>query len=538
MRLIQSRLQRHLAAEAGFSMVLVLMVMIATGMFVVGGFAAANGDLPISRDSQDRKAAYAAAESGVQFYQFHLNADNDYWLKCDDVPAPNATELNPVNQIWNGQGADPRRWRNVAGSDAQYTIELVPATGKTECVNNQAESMVDPGNGTFRIRVTGRPGPTSKLRRTLNATFRRSGFLDYLYFTHWETQDPMAYATAQQRTDADKNCKKSRSKRPSSCVEIQFPSHDNLHGPLHTNDDSVMVCGTPTFGRNAGDKLEVAGTADSDGWVQNGGCSGQPTLSGPFRIGAPTLTMPPTNNSLNAVAQSGGLLLRGKSTIQFLSTGGMKVWNANAGLTGQVRPLPANGVIYNDTLGTVDCTGSPLTATYNEGAGCAKLYVSGQYTGDLTLASADDIIIKPNATPPANSWELPDANLTRNGDYVLGLIAENYVRVYHKVDPDDCNKNLEAMKDATIEAAILSVKHSFIVDNYRCGQILETLTVKGAIGQWYRGPVGLTGSRGYQKDYWYDDRLRYRTPPYFLNPVEVQWNVMRINEQIPAVGVK
>ena len=82
----------------------------------------------------------------------------------------------------------------------------------------------------------------------------------------------------------------------------------------------------------------------------------------------------------------------------------MKVYERrSAGFTGQVRPLPAERASSTyDTLGTVDCTGSPLTATYNEVAGCAKLYVSGQYTGDLTLASADDIIIKPSA-PPANS---------------------------------------------------------------------------------------------------------------------------------------
>jgi len=536
MRLITSRLQRRLAADEGFSMILVVMVMIATGMFVAAGFAAANGDLPISRDSQDRKSAYAAAESGVNFYQFHLNADNDYWLKCDDAPRPNATEANPVSQPWDGVGARP--WRNVAGSDAQYVIELIPAAGRTACENDSAESMIDPTNGTFRIRVTGRPNAASTLRRTLNATFRRTGFLDYLYFTHWETQDPAAYTTQTLRDAANLNCNKTRSQRPSSCVEIQFPSTDSLNGPLHTNDDSVMACGTPTFGRNPGDKLEVAGTTDDDGWVQNAGCSGTPILSGPFRLGAETLTMPPDNQSLKAVAASGGLLLFGKSTIEFQAGGGMKVWNAQAGFNGEVRPLPANGVIYNDKLSSCTNTTSPLQATYGETEGCAKTYVSGQYTGNLTVASADDIIVKPNAAPVPDpeAWSLPDAGLTRNGDYVLGLVAANYVRVYHKVSSSDCDRNEAAMKNVTIEAAILSVKHSFIVDRHNCGERLGTLNVKGAIGQYYRGPVGQSGTtpNGYSKNYNYDDRLRYRTPPYFLNPVEVKWKTMRINEQLPA----
>ncbi len=91
--------------------------------------------------------------------------------------------------------------------------------------------------------------------------------------------------------------------------------------------------------------------------------------------------------------------------------------------------------------------------------------------------------------------------------------------------------------DVTVEAAILSLQHSFIVDNYDCGK-LDTLTVKGAIVQKYRGPVG-TGSgasvsTGFAKDYWYDDRFRYRSPPYFLTPVAAAWDVVRSHEQLPA----
>lgn len=541
MRLIMSRLKGRLAADEGFSMVLVVMVMIATGMFVAAGFAAANGDLPISRDSQDRKAAYAAAESGINFYQFHLNADNDYWLRCDNVPAPNATEKNPVNKFknWNGVGTDPRRWRKVAGSDAEYTIELLPAAGKSECVEGDASSMQDPVTQTFRIRVTGRPHPKSKLRRTINATFKRKGFLDFLYFTHRETRDPAAYPSSGTRDDdwAAANCTVSRTKRHNDCVEIQFPSNDELKGPLHSNDDSIYVCGTPTFGRNAGDKLSVSGKV-APGWKQNPegtGCTGSPNLNGPFAVGVAEMTMPPTNSTLKAVAQSGGILYTGTTIIEFQSTGGMKVTNAALGWTRKQVALPANGVIYVQKGTGCTTTVPPTQANYSEAAGCAKLYVSGEYTGDLTLVSADDIIVKPNVA--ATGTALPDAMLKPNGDYVMGLIAENYVRVYHRTNPSDCSKNVEAMNIATIHAAILSLQHSFIVDNYGCGQPLGDLNVKGAIAQRYRGPVGTgnatTNSTGYLKNYEYDDRLRYRTPPFFLDPVKVTWKVLKTNEQVP-----
>ena len=121
MRLIP-RLRTRLGTEHGFSMIIVMGVMAASTLFVAAAFAAANGDLPLTRDSQDRKQSYAAAEAGVNLYQYHLNQDPDYWTKCTNVPAPNGTENQPVNQAWNGTGTDPRRWRNVAGVPTQYTI--------------------------------------------------------------------------------------------------------------------------------------------------------------------------------------------------------------------------------------------------------------------------------------------------------------------------------------------------------------------------------------------------------------------------------
>ena len=77
-----------------------------------------------------------------------------------------------------------------------------------------------------------------------------------------------------------------------------------------------------------------------------------------------------------------------------------------------------------------------------------------------------------------------------------------------------------------------------MVDNYQCGSPLGTLTVTGAIAQKFRGPVGTfsgaSRNSGYAKNYWYDDRLRYRSPPYFLDPVTAAWRVVRNNEQVRA----
>ena len=200
MRLIPRLLPRSLASERGFSMIIVMGVMAASSLFVAAAFAAANGDLPLTRDSQDRKQAYAAAEAGINLYQFHLNQDPDYWTRCTSVPAPNGTENQPVNQVWDGvtPAGDPRRWRNVAGRPTQYTLELLPAPGKAACALGDISSMLNPATGTFRIRSTGRPRNGSDLKRSVVASFRRRSFLDFLYFTDYETTDPINYATTYQ----------------------------------------------------------------------------------------------------------------------------------------------------------------------------------------------------------------------------------------------------------------------------------------------------------------------------------------------------
>ncbi|MFQ5575075.1 MAG: hypothetical protein ACE5E0_05575, partial [Terriglobia bacterium] len=55
------------------------------------------------------------------------------------------------------------------------------------------------------------------------------------------------------------------------------------------------------------------------------------------------------------------------------------------------------------------------------------------------------------------------------------------------------------------------------------------LTVRGAIIQKFRGPVGTFNPRtmrrlsGYSKDYWYDERMKNHQPPYFLEPVNASF---------------
>jgi hypothetical protein len=119
----------------------------------------------------------------------------------------------------------------------------------------------------------------------------------------------------------------------------------------------------------------------------------------------------------------------------------------------------------------------------------------------------------------------------------LGLIAEQFLYVWHPVrrtGPSSGEDLPGTTSNMRISAALLSVNHSVMVQNHDMGSDLGTLTVTGAITQKYRGVVGTSGPTGYAKNYVYDQRLAYDSPPKFLSPLVSSFNAVRIAESKPA----
>jgi hypothetical protein len=436
-----------------------------------------------------------------------------------------------------------RRWRTVAGtSDAKFSIELLPANGAANCLVSDAghptqadDTMIDKGSGTFRIRST---GMSRGVKRSIVTTFRRSSFLDFIYFTDYEALDPITFEDDDDRDRAE-DCVAYRNLRDQSSwcktnMSITFPDWDRVNGPLHTNDD-LLTCDNPVFGRDDSDHpkgtdvIEIGGN-NSPGWQAKSGCGGPPKFNGTVRQPAAHLDIPPSNDRLKDAALP-GYLYYGQTSITLKDTT-MDVQTHKAdgtNVTYNNLAMPSNGVVFVEKYGT--CTiDSPVRLDYDDAAGCAILSVRGSYAKSMTLGSRDDILIDEDITQKTGS------------DTVLGLIAQRFVRVKHDVS-GSCGGNLPSsnypLTNVRIDAAILALNDSFIVDNWQCGNPLGTLTVNGAIAQKFRGPVGTfnsDGSResGYAKNYNYDDRLRYRSPPYFLEPVKASWRVVRNNEQVPA----
>ena len=512
-----------------------MMGAIALVTSLVGvSLAATTRDVHQTRRDLDDKRAYAAAQAGIADYSFHLNNDNGYWARCTSVPNPNA-----VNQ----QGSTTRRRLVPGTTDATYAIELLPATGQSSCnTSNPVGSMLEqsgPNTGSFRIRSTGFVDPAGT-KASIVATFKRASLLDYIYFTQLETSDPVTYGYANPSaalTGAYSQCTKfireGRYSQPipnsggNYCDEIHFISGDQVKGPLHTND-ALMVCGSPTFGRTAADVIEVS--APPPGWTAECGGS-NPNFVGPFVTTAPVLTPPPTNGKLKTIA--GPTHTRACQTSITLNGTNMTV-QVGTGSPASI-PFPSSGVFYvangNSSCSSSACSTSysPFTASYPSHSQCGNVRVSGSYSGQLTIAAENDIIVT--------------EDIVRSGNGLLGLVANNFVRVYHPYPTQTSRNNCGSgsgsgsLGNVRVDAAILAIQHSFIVDHYNCGNELGTLTVNGAISQKFRGAVGTHSGggaeTGYSKNYNYDDRLRYQEPPNFLDPVQSAWHIQRETLDFP-----
>jgi hypothetical protein len=202
--------------------------------------------------------------------------------------------------------------------------------------------------------------------------------------------------------------------------------------------------------------------------------------------------------------------------------------------------FPPSGVVY--VSGGCAQRYSPFGPKpgYTEDSECGNVYVHGEYSTSLTIASQNDVVINGNITTPHDAEGVPTSTA------ILGLVANNFVRVYHPLEgtrePEytRCGnaKNLEKGKEAdlnkpVIYAAVLALKHSFIVDNFDCGSpSLGSLDFYGAIASLFSN--GMTGVfqngnliNGYGYAAEYDDRLQAEEPPHFLNPIQAAWYVRR-----------
>ena len=272
---------------------------------------------------------------------------------------------------------------------------------------------------------------------------------------------------------------------------VWFWTQDYLNGPTQTNGH-FNIYGNPVF---AG---EVRSADDYITYYNNGHAINSSAISNaPYDIpnfqqgmtfGVDQFNMPTQALNLRAASSSGGLRLLGDTTIVLNSNGTMTVTNSDKHWTNHNMALPANGALFVDSK---NGTGGNLT-------------LSGTLKGSLTVGA------KLNVNIPSDITYSNDPRLHPASTDVLGIIAEGNV-----VISSSASNNLE------VDASIMALNTSFMLQNWDQGSPKGTLTVYGGIIQDQRGPVGTfngsTGQKltGYSKNYSYDQRLLDTPPPFF-----------------------
>ena len=499
---------RRFASEDGFTMLIAIEVLAVTLLLSMAMFAAVQGDSRLNQNTLDSQRAYDAASAGANAYLYQLNQNPNYWATCsNDVQAE-----TPVPGSNTGE---------------QYSYTYVPANGATSCTGTPpTASMVDNSTASLRMEFTGYSG-TPQVSRTIVASFRKASPLDFLWYTVYEALDKSISGYSGCGVFL-------RNGRSSNC-NINWVTGDVINGPMYTQDQ-FLVDGSPTFGRNANDKIESAapGTSPADicannasGTIQEDDC-GSAVFNGTAVPNAPTISPPSNNTELLSDAQAYGMTYTGVTTITLNGTSATVV-NCPSSCTTTTVNLTQYPVIY--VSNGANCTPyaySPFNVTYSTSGCTGDVYVSGNYTTPLTIGAANNIIVDGNITTSSSGPS------TLTGNAVLGLIANAFIRVMHGVtypdgtcDGNSNNVSSQTFSNMTIDAAMLAIQHSFIVDNFSCGASLGSLTVNGAIAQYFRGAVGTTASTGYLKNYTYDDRLAVLSPPYLFDISTADWQLSR-----------
>ena len=510
------------SGEHGFTMVVALGVLMVTSLLLTAVFYALQGEIHLGTDDLAAKRAYAAATAGINAYLYNLNQNPNYWGTCsNDIQSTAVT----VPSSTDGES---------------YTFQPIYANGNTSCTSNVISSLVDNSTGTIRLVFNGSAGAHPVVTRSIVVSFRMNSPLDFLWYTNYEALD----STISGFSDCNVYY---RTPRSDTNCNIYWVSGDVINGPMYTNDQYLIQSGqSPTFGRDPSDKIESSEPLSGNNNICSGGSCGTANIKGTPVPDAPTVSTPSDNSELLADAQNYGNVYNGTTSITLNGTSATvqtcTTSAASSCSTASTVDLTSKPIIYvNNATGCTPAAYTPFGAGYNKNStnfyGCAgDVYVSGNYTTPVTIAAANNIIVDGNITTTT------DGNGNPTGTSTLGLVANQFVRVMHGITGTNSglgncsasNNPTYTLTNPVIDAAILALDHSFIVDNFNCGSSPGTgsnkgsLTVDGAIAQDFRGAVGTgTATTGYLKNYSYDDRLANILPPYLFDISNSGWHISR-----------
>jgi hypothetical protein len=554
--------------DDGFALIAVIGGMTTLLVIVTVMLTYSTKSLGDVRQTEKWNQAFVAAESGVSDYLARLNKDDGYWrtLDCSNV----ALRGPRTDSACSYTSATAVGWVGVPGSQrAQFHYDVSTATTYN--------------TGMVLLTSTGRVGDVT---RTVQVRLRRSGFGEFLYYTMYETIDPANEAIyGYNNTTADDRCSHyywepyvagaSRPRDTSYCSDINFVTGDVIDGPVHTND-AMLISGRPIFNGTTTTSYPTCKTVNDvkpPAYKCYRGASSGATPS--FNKGIayrPEVKLPESAADLRRYVDKTqtpvpGCLYTGPTRIKLLSstaaTSTMQVWSnwskttLNPGCGNASSSWPQTVTIPNNNIVVVQDV--PATQSTPSSGSCATgaigdslpqsgdfsqtlresdcrygtVYLEGSLKGRLTIAADNNIVVTGPLTYGGGT----------QGTDALGLVANNSVKIYHPTRCTQTNyygqctswQNMQLPNGSynyniSVQAAILTLQHSFTVQQYQSGDALGKINLFGTIAQKFRGPVGTSGGSGYLKNYVYDTRLRFAPPPYFLDPVQSAWDVKTFGE--------
>jgi hypothetical protein len=641
-------------SEGGQTMPLVLGIILVLTLGTVVLVQNTFQQFPIVAKDVVQHQAYRAMQSGLDEYEYAVNANADF-------AACSATFVNAAGTSLGTSSLTSAS--SVCSALSFGTWISVPGSGSANgppawfLIDNP---VINISTGNLSVNIIGAAGYKNNYnyQSALVTLQPLNGFLLNVLWMNYDQTDPAVVAQYGGGT-----CTPAYYWTPNpnalgrNCQSVDFISADALTGNLFVND-TIFVCGSPSF-------LNVETADPSEDWYEDGGgCSGTPlgdttlasgltsgttytTLSvaaiqqaaavndtltigigattqtvkvrtaaaknattiqvtsfianasyasgspvndnatGTWQSGVPVEPVPSDNSALQGDASTNGCVYQGPTTITLNGTANTMTvnspgtppgkptgapgtslsndpLNAAANTANVCVPsswpgtvaIPANGVVYVEGClasyittpgGVTKCNGNsvnPLANAGETGTGGVTVgdaIVQGTVNSPMTIGSENNIIIDGNicyADVPLSGGKCTALPAAPSTD-ILGLVADNYVEINHPVDSrgnnvSSCSATLGAgavtcdLSNPYIDAVILALNHSFIVNNYTSGDnTLGKLNMFGTIDQNWRGPVGTFNgggiASGYAKNYQYDPRLVYLSPPYYLSPGTAQW---------------
>ena len=205
------------------------------------------------------------------------------------------------------------------------------------------------------------------------------------------------------------------------------------------------------------------------------------------------LAFPPANTAIRNQADGAlggtGCLYTGPTTITLKNVGGVGKMDVTSPGTistnpgcapGTNRNLPANGVIYVQNV--------PSSTSDPNHSSCSGTACNGdvQLSGTLERPAHDRV-----RRTTSSSSGMSCTTSTRAASTCSAWSRTTTSRCTTR--SSGSSNGAGSLTDPTIDAAILSLNHSFYVQNWATGAPLGTLTVNGVITQEFRGPVGTFG---------------------------------------------